>query len=301
LGEAVHEISQPDSYTKGNLVKTYAIAIAAAFAALISSAAGAVTYTPFYSQRIGYQDGGSTIVFGKDPAVYISETASSNTSVNGTISYSFLINGGPANSFVPMDFLGNFSLVFQGDQPGVPGGGRWSQALFAIDASDSVYLDANHLERGAALTMDASCNLAGFGCSSTQGMAPVSNYIDTGESFISTSYYGSGAASLSGIFSGILYAPTDSLGQSSGSVVLFAAAGSGNAYGTWTYPASTTFLDPHFEINANWLASHPDTTLALPPGVGNATVPVPEPATWALALLGMAVLATRRIASRSDC
>jgi MYXO-CTERM domain-containing protein len=292
----------PTRTQKENLVKTYAVAIAAAFAALISSAAGAVTYTPFYSQRIGYQDGGSTIVFGKDPAVYISETASSNTSVNGTISYSFLINGGPANSFVPMDFLGNFSLVFQGDLPGY-GQGRWSQAQFSIEASDSVYLGANYLERGAALVMDASCNMqSDGGCSTTSlGMLPVGNYIDTGESFISSSYYSRGAASLSGIFSGVLYAPTDALGQSSGTVTLFAAAGSGSPSGTGNFPASTTFLDPHFEINANWLASHPETTLALPPGVGNATVPVPEPAPWALALLGLAVLATRRIASRSAC
>ena len=257
-------------------------------ATLLCGSASAVSYTPFYYQMIEYQSGNSTIIFGKDPAVYISASASNQASVVGTIGYSFLISGGPANSFVPIDFMGNFSLLHQGNQPG---GNRWSQARFAIAASDYVDL-GNGMVRGAGLLLTASCNQqAGGGCGSTQGMLPGSNYVQTGESFITTTYYGIGAASLSGLFSGVLYAPTDSLGQARGSVNLLAAAGS------YTTQASTTFLDPHFEINAAWLANNPGAAFTLPAGVGNEVVPVPEPATWLLALGGLAFLATRRIAS----
>lgn len=171
-----------NSDIKGNTVPNQTILVLAA--ALISFSASARTYAPHYQESIDYRNGEASIIFGKYPSVYISETARNQSSVTGSISYSFLASGGPANSYVPIDFTGRFALVFQGDHPG--GGGRWSQASFSIGASDYIDL-GNNIYRGDGLRSNTFCNgqLGAGGCSVTAGQSPASNYIQSGNSFMS--------------------------------------------------------------------------------------------------------------------
>lgn len=269
-------------------MKLASLAIVAVLATY-SSTALAINYVPFYRESIGFNSGPETsIEFGKHPVVYMAATAANNSTVRGEIGYSFLISGGPANSFVPVTFEGNFSVSFQSDV-GV-GGGRWSQARFAIGASDRVFLPDNTF-RGAALQLDAQCRWGG--CTSILGKLPTSNYTDNGTSSITVDFEYSGATSLWGSFHGTLYAPTDSLGQSAGSVGLVAAAGSHSF-------KSTTYIDPHLEIDPAWLATNGGSQIVLPTGVGNEIMdnpfasPVPEPHTFWLAMLGLPVLGLAR-------
>lgn len=247
----------------------------------------AVSYIPWYFETIEYQSGASSIEMGKSPAVYILNTATNGVAISN-ISYSFLLSGQVPGAYVPVNFSGQFGLVFEGDQPRQ--GGNWSQARFAISAYDGDQLpNANF--RGEGLVLDARCgaHIEGGGCGATSGTLPTSNYEQSGASFIDVQFSSVGAASLSGTFSGTIFAPTDSLGYSKGSVFLGAVAGSGNAL------KSLTFIDPHFEIDPVWLADHPATAFLLPNGVGNQLTqnplaPVPEPASGWMLAGGLALL-----------
>ena len=100
-----------------------------------------------------------------------------------------------------------------------------------------------------------------------------------------------GSYGASGSFSGTLMGATDANGQGQGSVSLMASASAGNSRLSWA------FIDPMFTIDASYLAAHPEASLTLPPGVGNAITAVPEPQALLLMLAGLAALALRRRAA----
>lgn len=53
--------------------------------------------------------------------------------------------------------------------------------------------------------------------------------------------------------------------------------------------SATAFADPYFFLSANFSAEHPGYSVVVSPGVANAPVAgVPEPATWAMLILGFA-------------
>lgn len=274
-------------------MKNFCLTLAFLFSSL-PLAAAAVNYTPFYSERVNYQSGASTITMGKSPAVYIFGTAT-NGVVGGEISYSFLLSGAPANSYVPIQFTGQFGLIFQGDVPST--GGYWSGTRFAVSAYNGDQLP-NDKFLGEGLLFEARCgvHIDGGGCGFGSGALPVSNYEQSGNSFIEVAVENAGNASIGGKFTGIIFAPTDSQGYSKGSVNLSTQTGSG------TNLMSSTFLDPHFEIASDWLASHPQMAFALPAGIGNELAvnplspvnPVPEPGSTALFLLGLGLLLRKR-------
>lgn len=63
-------------------------------------------------------------------------------------------------------------------------------------------------------------------------------------------------------------------------------------------PAASAYIDPFFEIDPVWAATHPGYSLTFDPGVGDgmpgAIAPVPEPATIALLAGGLIALAGKR-------
>lgn len=98
-------------------------------------------------------------------------------------------------------------------------------------------------------------------------------------------------SSASGSFSGTLMGATDASGHGRGYVDLQAFASAFDSRLSWA------FIDPALTIDATYLAAHPEATLTLPAGVGNAITAVPELQALLLMLAGLSVLALRRRAA----
>jgi hypothetical protein len=64
-----------------------------------------------------------------------------------------------------------------------------------------------------------------------------------------------------------------------------------------TVSTSASVLDPRFEIDPTWAATHPGYSIVLSPGVGSAP-PVPEPGAWAMMLVGFGSLGARMRSKR---
>lgn len=232
-----------------------------------------------YRESIDYLDSNGKIVFTKAPAPSVYSTTSSYGAAFGRMDYTFDISGGPALSYVPVDFIGLYEMVYQGNTPGI-GQGHWSQA----GASFSSYsYNPDGSLRYEAATFSAYCNRDNTGaCFQTVGpVDPLSQY-----SFIELTNTQIGRASISGNFQGTLYVPTDATGRAVGAVDLLAYAGS-------DFGLTTVFIDPHLEIDAAWHLTHAGTALSLPVGVGNesAVTSVPEPTSISLMIAGITLLA----------
>lgn len=231
-----------------------------------------------YRESIDFLDSNGNIVFTKAPAPSVYSTASSHGAAFGRMDYTFDITGGPALSYVPVDFIGLYEMVYQGNTPG-PGQGHWSQ----VGASFSSYVyNPDGSLRYEAATFSAYCNRDNTGaCFQTIGpVDALSQY-----SFIELTNTQIGRASISGNFQGTLYVPTDAAGRAFGAIDLLAYAGS-------DFGLTTVFIDPHVEIDAAWRLTHLGTALSLPDGVGNeiAATSVPEPTTISLMIAGISLL-----------
>ena len=101
----------------------------------------------------------------------------------------------------------------------------------------------------------------------------------------------SDASHVEGSFEGTLDMLTGADGKVIGMVQLVAAANINFSFGT---RSATSFIDPHLEIDATFLAANPGATLTIESGVGNeirGVTNVPEPSTYMLLLAGLAIVA----------
>jgi hypothetical protein len=96
----------------------------------------------------------------------------------------------------------------------------------------------------------------------------------------------------SGYFSGTVLFHTDANGKASGTVDLTA----NTTFSGWGPLANlgVAFIDPQLFFDPTWLNDHPNTSLAITQGVGNAVSQVPEAPTSLALLSGMALLSLRR-------
>lgn len=222
----------------------------------------------------------AAITFASTPAPYVYATATataSSTAVAGELQYDISVTG-PALSYVPIRFRGNFDLAIDSSFAGAYVGFGLQLGAGGI-GSQSVSFDTR---------CDGSSIMSRCIASTWLGGVPenLSSIAFVSEPSAGNANLGTG---LRGSFSGSLMAPTDADGISRGLVSLFANAGTVGGFGggtTWAY------IDPEFLVDAAYLAEHPETLLSLPSGVGNdvATRPVPEPGAAGLMAGGLAAL-----------
>lgn len=235
--------------------------------------------------------GFAAITFASTPAPYVYATATataSSTGVAGELGYEIAVTG-PALSYVPIRFRGNFDLGIDSSFAGAYVGFGLGFHAVGIGIAQSVSFDTQ---------CDGSSIMSRCLASTWLGGVPenLSSITFVSEPGASNANLGTG---IRGSFSGLLMAPTDADGISKGFVSLFANASTSGAFGggtTWAY------IDPEFLVDAAYLADHPEALLSLPTGVGNdvAARPVPEPAAvWLLGggLAGLLLTVRRRRAA----
>jgi len=226
----------------------------------------------------GFTPGSVTVTFVSTPApsvlAWVKPVEGRTAIAAGELFYSFFYSG-PALSYVPINFLGLFNL---------------QHGLALFNRSEvGVYLDTRSV--GGTGGQVASMQ---FRCAQTCGLngLTASNLSSIQAPFTaSDAATGSDSSSASGSFSGTLMGATDAYGNGRGSVTVNAFASAAGSRPSWA------FIDPAFTIDPIYLAANPGATLTLPPGVGNAVTPVPEPQALALMLAGLGVLALRRRAA----
>ena len=223
---------------------------------------------------VDYYNGYTTVqgvTFTSTPAPSVQTLASSWGSyaeplAHGEIDYQLRLFG-PANAWIPVGYEGRFVLTAQGTGTDMTNQsyGYGEAVIFEIGTHD-----LNPFMRYRC----------GDGCSlQTVGMSASPTFEST--------------TSAVGWFNGTTGVQTDASGQAVLSVRLFAQSSARWTGGTAT-ARTAAFIDPAFWIAPDWLAAHPETTLTLPDGVGNAVSAVPEPGSWALLAAGMGLLAWRR-------
>lgn len=227
-----------------------------------------------YSNTRGQSTPGSvTVTFVSTPAPSVLARALSDETaviVVGQLDYDFFYSGAPL-SHVPIHFQGLFSLVhglalFNRSEVGV------SLSTMALDRSGSEFA-------GMQLNCAQTCGF--FQEPTASGASGIR--VDYSARDAATAI---DSASANGSFAGTMMGATDANGQGQGRVSLHAFASAASSR------LSTAFIDPWLSIDASYLAAHPEASLTLPPGVGNAVTAVPEPQTLALMLAGLAALAT---------
>ena len=216
--------------------------------------------------------GSAVVTFASAPAPYVRVDVRSTgpvAVVNAQLRYEFSYTGA-AMSYVPINFRGLFDI-----QHGLALFNR-SEVEFAVSTSSVDFRRSESV--GVQVNCEHACRYA-YGPTATSLSSLQAPFTGT----VASS--GIGSSSAKGSFSGMLMGSTDANGRGKGFVTLRAFAS-----GAGTYAPSWAFVDPSFTIDASYLAAHPEASLTLPPGVGNAVSAVPELQTQALLLVGLAVL-----------
>ena len=219
-----------------------------------NSGAGATAVVAFKSSPVASVSFASTVV---NP---IGNTVLSG---GGVMTYRFSVVAQPFTN-VPIDFLGFYSS-FQGSA------GQQAATSFTIQTINS------------SVSTYSTFQSYFFGnCS-----APTCLQYTT---FNNTTFTSSrpDIFNVNGSFQGTLGMLTGADGTVSGSVQLFAGANTSVNAGS---ASSAAFIDPQLKVNATFLAANPGATLNITSGVGNTTLAVPEPGTYALFLAGLASIA----------
>lgn len=215
--------------------------------------------------------GNAAITFASTPAPYVRaqarHTSFGTVIVSGYMGYQFAYSG-PANTYVPIDFTAMFDV---------------QNGYRAFNRSEVVFSASGRTEStGGRISCEQIC-LAQPALNS----GPVQSTVNIAMSASVDAALGSSAAV--GSFSGRLMGLTNAQGQGTGSIYLYAFASALNTVPSWA------FIDPELHIDAGFLAAHPEASLTLPVGVGNAVTAVPEPAAPLLMAVGLAaVLGLRR-------
>jgi hypothetical protein len=196
--------------------------------------------------------------------------------LSAQLQYEFFYSG-PALSYVPINFRGLFDI-----QHGSPGFNRTE-----VEVVLSAYSQDFNRSQSVQVGVDCSHTCRYFSPPTASGLSSIQ------APFTSSAAATSGSpSSATGSFSGVLMGGTDANGDGRGMVQLRALASAGGSSAQ-----SWAFIDPSLTIAPSFLAAHPESSLTLPPGVGNAVTAVPELQSQALLLAGLAglgVLATRR-------
>jgi hypothetical protein len=167
---------------------------------------------------------------------------------------------GPANGLVPLVFDGRYAMW--GDY--LAGGADvWPQASANVNFTV-----------GSSTYLKYSC-----------GNHTCERTLSSGITAWDTSFDIDGVA---GWFNGRTGIALD--GSGSGVVTVILSASAFAHVGNVGSVSATAFIDPAFSIAPDYLAVHPETTLTLPTGVGNAVAAVPEPSSSLLFAGGLLLL-----------
>ena len=226
--------------------------------------------------------GNSAVVrFTTSPVASISYTTTAFNPVGqavlsggGIMTYRFQVATQPF-THVPIDFSGLYS---SSSVPAPAGYGAFTSFLVeTLNSSVSTYSTFQSFFQG-----DCAASIC-------------LQYTTLNSTYTSTQ---SDASHVQGSFDGTLDMLTGANGTVIGMVQLFAGAG---VNGSFLPRSASSFIDPHLEIDAGFLAAHPGATLTITPGVGNeisSVSAVPEPSTYALMFAGLMTVAG--VARRRD-
>jgi hypothetical protein len=197
-----------------------------------------------------------------------------STAQSGAYLYYDIGISGPASTWVPVTFQGQFSM--QGNY--IAG-----DATSGFNARNSTRIN---LTIGGDVTFDYTCS---------RHQCTPSTYSNE-HSWVTWNLTTFGIDSVEGNILGAEDILTDAFGHAKKTVYMSAGASTFVGAVPWESSAMA-FLDPEFHIDAAWLALNPGATLSLPQGVGNSITPsVPEPETYTLMLAGLGLVGwmTRR-------
>jgi hypothetical protein len=218
----------------------------------------------------GTSSGKNLVQFDSDPAPWVlAKTYGQNSNPNGGVSggaqgrmiYAFTLQG-DANSDIPLSFYG--SALIQAA----------NGASFAQAVATARFVLGNSVVELSAREGGGWDSFTKLGTN-----ADVSRISRIGNIE-------------SGFFSGTALFHTDATGKASGSVDLTSTV-SFSGSGTLTNVAYA-YIDPELFFDPTWLNQHPNTSLAITQGVGNAVSAVPEAPTSLALVSGLALLSLRR-------
>lgn len=237
-----------------------------------------------------------TVSFDSDPAPFVEATTKAwmgqdglvqRSTVTASLGYEFALTG-PANALVPIRILGRYDLYNDSFLTYTN-----ASAIFTTTGGD--YSRADQI--GFSVQCDGSAGSSRcFTAPTSSPSANSSIQVTMQRTGFDVLLWGGGAE---GTFQGLLMAPTDAAGRARGVVNLQVFASALGIRANGEQGVSRSFIDPELAIAPEFLAANPSTQLRLTAGVGSQMVPVPEPASGAMLLVGLAGLVWARRRSTS--